>query len=123
MEIEGTGTNASYMFPARQHTTGLQDKDMPLVTQTLKNVNSMDTSYAPRALPLMMLDCPHILSEAGNMFIYRTCWDFKCTCTLHTLPPAINELSFAKAIIPYPQAKIITDPTSNITKYQYFAVP
>lgn len=42
LSIESGGVHANKMFPARQHTNGIQQNDMPLVTQTLKGFNSMD---------------------------------------------------------------------------------
>jgi hypothetical protein len=112
--IDSSGLHSDKMFPARQHTTDLQAFDMPLTINHPHNFSS---------LPLICIDSPHILSEAGNMkFIYRTRWDFKIPYTMHTYQAAPNEKSFAKFIVPYPKAKPSTAKTGE-TSLQFYAVP
>jgi hypothetical protein len=124
IKIENTGMNAAKMFPARQHTTGFQSFDTPMVNTSATTFTSMHLQYHPQPMPFIVLDAPHILSEAGNMkFIYRTRWDFSIPYTLHIKPSSASETSYNKYITPYPSAKLIQSDPKHPPKYSYIATP
>jgi hypothetical protein len=123
LKIENTGMHSSKMFPARQHTTTCQTFDTPLVTTAGTTFASLYMQWQPQPMPFIVLDAPHILSEAGNMkFIYRTRWDFSIPYTLHIKPSSASETSYNKYITPYPMAKMIQLDNMN-TSYSYIATP
>jgi hypothetical protein len=63
----------------------------------------MDIKYKPMSLPAIAINSPHIPSESGYMkFIYHTRWDFKIKYTMHTIPSARDEASYARSIVSLP---------------------
>jgi hypothetical protein len=123
LKIEKTGMHCEKMFPARQHTSTVQTFDVPLIATTNSAFASIHVQWQPQPMPIIILDSPHIQSEAGNMkFIYRTRWDFTIPYTLHIKPSSQTELSYDKFIIPYPKAKAASS-DDGTTSYTYLTTP
>jgi hypothetical protein len=124
IHIDKTGQHMDKMFPARQHTTGCQSFDIPLVASSTYNYTSMHIQWSPQPMPLIQLDSPHIKSESGNMkFIYRTRWDFSIPYTMHIKPSSPDEISYNKYIVPYPKALTSTTNNDSTTILTYLATP
>jgi hypothetical protein len=124
LSIDKSGNHVDKMFPARQHTTGMQSFDIPLVTTSTTNYTSMHVQWQPQPMPLIQLDSPHIMSESGNMkFIYRTRWDISVPYTLHIKPSAAEEISYNKYVFPYPKARPTSATSDGPISFSYFTTP
>jgi hypothetical protein len=120
--IDKSGDHANKLFPARQHTTGVQAQDIPLIATSTTSFTSMHIQWQPSSLPFIQLESPKILSENGNMkFIYRTRWDFSVPYTLHIKPSSATETSYNKYVIPYPKAKEVS--TKSTKSYTFLTTP
>jgi hypothetical protein len=122
IHIDKSEAHADKMFPARQHTTGYQSNDIPLVATSTNNFTSMHIQWQPSSLPFIQLEPPKILSETGVMkFIYRTRWDISIPYTLHIKPSSATESSYNKYVIPYPKARALR--TNSSTSFTFLATP
>jgi hypothetical protein len=94
--------NTQKMFPARQHTTQSQDFDVPFLNLKGRSFATQYIQQQPHPLPHIELHSPHISSEAGY---------FSIPYTLHIQPSSVQENSYAKFVVPYPQARLIASET------------
>jgi hypothetical protein len=123
-KIDKSGNHAAKMFPARQHTSQLQTLDIPIIATTTSGYTSMHIQYKPQPMPFIQLDCPHVMSETGNMkFIYRTRWDFSIDYTLHIKPSSTTNLSYNKYVVPYPKASSSSSSEDGPIYYSFIATP